>query len=269
MKKKLLYLTNLENGDPEEDLYLAEHFKKVAQVVLSHPLQCRPLLADVDGIIIRNAWPTHAYKDEWLQLIDTFAHQQLRTYNPLSGKGDMHGKSYVEELFLKDFPVIPTVLSAQHLDRLSPSEFYWTKPIWGCDGSGAAKMTRSELLERSPQNTVIQPFVKFCEEPSAFFIDNEFAYGIKTTHRLNDLHFQLWHPSADEIELAKRFVEWNKLPYGLQRIDFVRLETGKLLLTEIEDNCPFLYLLDIPEKERLIIIEKLVNSAVSNLGLGI
>ncbi len=267
-QKTILFLTNLKNGAEEEDLFLIERLKQDMRVIVAHPLECRPFLHQVDGVVIRNAWPTHAYKDAWLKLIDTFHQENIRTYNPMSGSGDTHGKFYLAELYSNSFPVIPSVLSIQDINRLPTSPFYWTKPIWGCDGSGAAKKTKQQLIEQPSQDIVIQPFVEFTEEPCFYFIDNEFACGITTTHRLDDENITSYYPTGEEIALAQDFVKWNKLPYGIQRIDFVRLKTGELLLTEIEDNCPYLYLFDLPEKERLIITEKLVKSIRFNLGLG-
>ena len=38
--------------------------------------------------------------------------------------------------------------------------------------------------------------------------------------------------------------------YGIQRIDFIKLEDGTLLLTEIEDTAPYLDLLNLDKDVR-------------------
>jgi hypothetical protein len=112
---------------------------------------------------------------------------------------------------------------------------------------------------------IIQPYLTFDSEPSFFFIDNEFAYAITTTHRIKHERCTTYLPSAKEIAFAKRFVQWNNLPSGIQRVDALKLKNGELLLSEIEDICPFLYLLEIDEKVKREVLKKIVTSVQRNL----
>ena len=43
-----------------------------------------------------------------------------------------------------------------------------------------------------------------------------------------------------ELQLAQKFSDLNGDYYGIQRVDFLKLENGSLLLTEIEDISPYL-----------------------------
>jgi len=60
---------------------------------------------------------------------------------------------------------------------------------------------------------------------------------------------------TDDINFAMRFVQWGNLDYGTQRIDAVRTKDGQLLLTEIEDLSPYLYLAEIDEPTRKVFLE--------------
>ncbi|MCX6780209.1 MAG: hypothetical protein NT034_03450, partial [Candidatus Magasanikbacteria bacterium] len=72
-------------------------------------------------------------------------------------------------------------------------------------------------------------------------------------------------PSQIEVEWASKFVVWNNLPYGLQRIDACRLLDGKLLLMEIEDTFPVLSLEILSENTKNKVLSQLVFSLKNNL----
>ncbi|MEK9131916.1 MAG: hypothetical protein AAB447_03335 [Patescibacteria group bacterium] len=257
---KLLFLTNLRNGDPEEDQYLIGLLEKFFEIVVSHTLDCKQHLSFVQGVIIRNIWPTHEYQAEWELLKRQITALGILTYNPLVGKGDNGGKSYLLTLYQKGFPVIPSVDTVEDLAMLPESTLYWIKPKQGCDGSGARTENKTELLRSAPQNCIIQPYVEFVSEPSFFFIDNVFAYAITTSNRLTDQNVHPYKPTSEDLEFAQKFVDWNALPCGIQRVDAVRTKDGKLLLTEVEDIAGYLYLLDLEDEERNRVAMLLVDS---------
>lgn len=47
-----------------------------------------------------------------------------------------------------------------------------------------------------------------------------------------------------------KFIEWNRIENGIQRVDACRTRDGKLLLVELEDLNPYLSLLELDRKTR-------------------
>ena len=47
-------------------------------------------------------------------------------------------------------------------------------------------------------------------------------------------------PTDDDLVFAQRFVDWNALDVGVQRVDACRTRDGALLLVELEDLNPYL-----------------------------
>lgn len=262
---KILFLTNLKNGAPEEDLYLIDILSKDFAITVSHPLECEKHLSSVQGVIIRNIWPTSDYSVEWDRIEGLLADSGIPTYNPLTGKGDNCGKDYLVDLYQKGFPVIPSIDTVEDINKFPPSEYYWIKPQDSCDGHGDEKLTLDELRQKNPKGYVIQPFEEFTSEPSFFFIDNVFSYAIVMPNRLADRNITLYEPTAADLAFAQKFVDWEGLPYGMQRVDAVRTKNGNLLLTEDEDIAEYLYLLDIPREKREIVTMQIVESIKKHL----
>jgi hypothetical protein len=262
MKPRILFLTNKQNDAPEEDEILADFLSAHFNLVVSHPLDCLPLLNTVDGIIIRNIWPTHEYQEDWDDIKTYIRDSDLPVYNPLTFKGDVEGKDYLVVLYNKGYPVIPSIDALKDLERLSPSEYYWIKPKKSCDGIGAEKLTKSALLQKNPKGFIIQPFIEFEYEPSFFFIDNKFHHALSEKHRLLSNCADPYNPMIGDLDFAIRFVQWGNLEYGTQRIDAIRTKDGQLLLTEIEDLSPYLYLAEIDEQKRNVFLEAILVSMI-------
>lgn len=260
MKKKLLFLTNRDNGAFEEDAYLSDRLKDFYEVTLVHPLQAEQYLSKIDGVLIRNVWPTHEYSDKWKKIKHQLKESGVAIYNPLTGKGDNRGKEYLVELYKKGYPVIPSVEHAEELNKLPQSAYYWIKPFDGCDGSGAGKFTKEEIKVKNLANYIIQPYEEFKEEPSFFFIDNQFAYAITMPNRLEDHDIKPYIPTEEDLTFARKFVGWDDLKYGVERVDAVRTADGQLLLTEDEDIAEYLYICEMPEKIRDEIVLKMIES---------
>jgi len=88
--KKLLFLTNQNNNSfKEEDFGLIDFLSKDFELIVSHPQDCLPLLHKVEGVIIRNIWPTHEYADDWKDAEQKIKDSKLPTYNDFSGRGDV------------------------------------------------------------------------------------------------------------------------------------------------------------------------------------
>lgn len=263
--KKLLFLTNKNNGAFEEDQQLIKFLSKDFDLIVSHPLDCVSLLSQVEGVIIRNIWPTHEYADQWENIRQKIIDFGLPTYNSLLGNGDNKGKDYLLKLFQNNYQVIPSVDSLKDLSLLGNQEFYWIKPKYGCDGSGAGKYSKDELKGKDLSDYIIQPYVEFVSEPSFFFIDQNFSHAITTSNRLADTGIKIYNATNEDLIFAKVFVDWNKLSNGIQRIDTVRTKTSELLLTEIEDLCPYLYIDDISVGHKQFFLNNIRASVIKTL----
>ena len=58
----------------------------------------------------------------------------------------------------------------------------------------------------------------------------------------------------------------NALPYGIQRIDGLRMPDGGLHLNEIEDFMPFLSLEALGQAKRTDVVEALAASVLARMG---
>lgn len=230
---------------------------------VSAPQSCLPLLNTVDGVIIRNIWPTHEYAEEWEDVKTYLRASDLPIYNPLGWKGDIEGKNYLVTLYSKGYPVIPSVDRVSDIGQIPRVEHYWIKPKKSCDGIGAKRVTRDELYRMNPHGYIIQPFLEFEYEPSFFFVDGQFHHAISTPHRLLDDRVVRYAPSLADLEFATRLARWTDFDYGIQRIDAVRTKDGILLLTEIENLCPYLYLGEVDPTTRQSFLDSIRKSMSS------
>lgn len=264
-KPSLLFLTNLYNDAKEEDLYLTQRLRESFNIFISHPLDCESLEDRYDAVLIRNIWPSHAYEDQKTGLIRRLIRKGLMPMSEAE-RGYLEQEHYLEkeyllDLYTKDYPVIPTVDNLMTIDKLGQCPVYFIKPKNQCDGEGSEKLTREILLQRNPKEYLIQPYVQFDYEICFYFIDNEFVYAFSTPNRLAGEKCDVYTPTDSDMEFARKFVDWNKLSFGLQRVDAVRVtETQKLLLTELEDFGPYLFLLELPELIRDKVVKALTHS---------
>ncbi len=65
--------------------------------------------------------------------------------------------------------------------------------------------------------------------------------------------------SMNDIEFAEKFIEWNDIEHGIQRVDACRTKDGRLLLVELEDLNPYLSLLELDENTRETFINDLID----------
>lgn len=212
-----------------------------------------------DLILIRNIWLTHEYEHAWKKIRQRLLEKKLLTYNPLTGRGDTKGKDYLTELFQEGFPVIQTTDLSGDISQL-PGDLLVIKPKSGGSSVGVEKVTRQELKKRELANYIIQPFIDFTYELSFYFIDNTLQHTLYAPNKKDRWDLKEFKPSLKDVAFAEQFIQWNHLPYGIQRIDACRLPSGELLLMEIEDLCPYLSLLDINRHLRDMFLEKLSSS---------
>ena len=89
---------------------------------------------------------------------------------------------------------------------------------------------------------LIEPAIDFEYEVSFYFINEKFAYSMYTPNSKKRWELKEYAPTEDDLKFARKFIEWNDIKHGIQRVDACRTKTGKLLLVELEDLNPFLSL---------------------------
>ncbi|MEU5705499.1 hypothetical protein [Streptomyces flaveolus] len=254
-RPRLLYVTDLAYQARgrrycDEDIHLTSRLRAHFDLALCHPLDAAALMDGFDAVVVRNSGPLLGYRKEY----DAFRAQALaagtRVYNPLTGKADMAGKQYLLDLAAAGFPVIPTVDRAEDLDRLPAADRYVVKPKHGADSLGLRIVPGGELAGLTAQDVLIQPCVDFAYEVSFYFVDDDFQYALYAPDPERRWELRPYPATAADLEFARRFIDWNDLGYGIQRVDACRAPDGGLLLVELEDVNPYLSLDALPEEAR-------------------
>lgn len=246
-RSTILYVTDLAYQAParrycDEDIYLSERLREAFAVALCHPREAVRLMDAFDAVVIRNCGPGVQYQPEYAALRERALATGARVYNALGGKADMAGKQYLLDLFARGYPVIPTVERLADLERLPRAERYVVKPKTGCDSQGLERVARAELARRDLTGMLVQPLVDFAYEVSFYFVDDVLRYALRTPDSGERWKLQRYEPAAADIAFARRFVAWNALAHGIQRVDACRTRAGELLLVEVEDHNPYLSL---------------------------
>lgn len=234
----------------EEDLYLTRRLGAELDLALCDPRAAHAFLDGVDGVVFRNAGPVTRYADEYGAFRQAALATRIPVYNPLSGRGDMRGKRYLIELSRAGWPVIPTVGRRAELPRLGEAEAYVVKPLDGADSIGLRVVDRSELDRTELTGMLVQPRVEFDYEVSFYFVDAECHYALYAPDRERRWELEPYDPSEADLAFARRFIGWNGIEHGIQRVDGCRTREGRLLLMELEDLNPYLSLSLLAKRTR-------------------
>ena len=261
-KPKLLHVTDLHYQSNarvyyEEDLYLSSQLNKHFDLVLCHPKSAISFLADVDVVLFRNTGPVMYFQEDY----DAFRKEAEATgakiFNELSGKGDMQGKQYLIDLSREGYPVIPSIDNHSELDRLPQAERYVVKLKEGADSIGMEFVTREQLEKTDLVGKLAQPVMDFVYEVSFYYINHEFQYALYAPDPDKRWSLEAYEASAKDLEYAAKFIEWNDIDYGIQRVDACRMPSGELLLMEVEDINPYLSLDLLSEAKRESFVQAL------------
>ncbi|GHG92587.1 hypothetical protein [Streptomyces rubradiris] len=254
-RPRLLYVTDLAYQARgrrycDEDIHLTARLRAHFDLALCHPLDAAALMDGFDAVVVRNSGPVLGHQREH----DAFRARALatgtRVYNPLTGKADMAGKQYLLDLTAAGFPVIPTVDRAADLRLLPAAERYVVKPKLGADSLGLRIVPAAELGALATGEVLIQPCVDFAYEVSFYFVDDDFQYALYAPDPARRWELEPYPATAADLEFARRFIDWNALGCGIQRVDACRAPDGGLLLIELEDLNPYLSLDALPERDR-------------------
>lgn len=265
MKYKILLLSNAENEEIIEDIYLQERFKKDGNICDIKWVDYDEKLDDYYDIIIRrNTWvgnskDTKSYKSLDGLLIERLVNKKAKTVN-LQGL-DGKGKEYLLDFYRKGLKVIPTSNDLNEALNWNYDK-YVLKQINSFGSSiGQAYVSKDELKEKfNKDKYLIQPKLKFKSEVQTYFINSKLMYAFeyipsKYPVYPDPIYINL---SKEEEKLATLFSSLSNIKYGMKRVDFLRLEDNSLVLLEIEDNAPHMSLEELDEKYRNKVIDEYV-----------
>lgn len=258
-RPSLLYVTDLAypaNGRRygDEDTRLTARLREYFDLALCHPLDARALMGRFDAVVVRNSGPVLHHQEEYEAFRRAALAEGVRVYNPLTGRGDMAGKQYLLDLTAAGEPVIPTADGdrgvAAVLAALPGVERYVVKPRHGADSVGLRILGADGLDREELGGCLVQPYVPFCHEVSFYYVDRDFQYALYAPDPGRRWDLVPYAATADDLAFARRFVEWNTLSHGIQRVDACRTEEGGLLLVELEDLNPYLSLDLVDDRTR-------------------
>ncbi|MEI5008311.1 hypothetical protein RB196_14145 [Streptomyces sp. PmtA] len=258
-RPSLLYVTDLaypargrRYGD--EDIHLTSRLRADFDLALCHPLDAAALMDAFDAVVVRNSGPVLHYR----QAHDAFRARATahgtRVYNPLTGRGDMAGKQYLLDLTRTGHPVIPTVDRPEDLHRLPETDLYAVKPRDGADSIGLRFLPHDRLTGLDHGDILVQPRIDFRYEVSFYYVDDTFQYALHAPDPERRWVLERYEPTDADLAFARRFIDWNTLDHGIQRVDACRTRDGDLLLVELEDLNPYLSLdlLDEPTRDAFV-----------------
>ncbi|MGA5821721.1 hypothetical protein ACPC54_28120 [Kitasatospora sp. NPDC094028] len=238
----------------DEDIRLSARLREDFDVALCHPLDAAALMDGFDVVLVRNSGPVLDYRAGYEDFRRRALERGTRVYTQLTGRADMAGKQYLLDLSAAGYPVIPTVDRAEDLARLPVVPAYVVKPKLGADSIGLRIVPRDELGAVAHDGVLVQPLIPFAYEVSFYFVDDAFQYALYAPDPEQRWRLEPYEPTAADLDFARRFIAWNTVEHGIQRVDACRTPEGELLLVELEDLNPYLSLdlVDEATQERFL-----------------
>ncbi|MFF5501074.1 hypothetical protein [Streptomyces roseolus] len=265
-RPRLLYVTDLAYPARgrrycDEDIDLTARLRASFDLALCHPRDAAALMGAFDAVVVRNSGPVLHHQEAYDRFRERATALGTRVYNPLHGRGDMAGKQYLVDLTAAGYPVIPTVDRAEDLKHLPEAGEYAVKPKAGADSIGLRFLPYEELSGLTVDgDLLVQPRIDFAYEVSFVFVDDVFQYALYAPDPERRWVLEPYEPTGADLAFARRFVEWNTLDHGVQRVDACRTRAGELLLVELEDLNPYLSLDRVGEPVRVRFTESLTRS---------
>lgn len=265
--KKILYLTDLyyeANGRKyyEEDIYITGRLKDYFDVVLCNPKNSESFEKDVDLVVFRNTGSVIGYKDVYEAFVNRVRSNNIKTFNEFTGKADMRGKQYLVDLTLEKYPVTPTIDTIDNMPLLPDTDRYVIKPKDGADSIGLEFLSKDELMKRNIRDgkMLIQPAIDFKYEVSFYFINDKLEYALYAPDKKKRWVLEKYEFNDEDVKFAERFIKWNDIKNGIQRVDACRTQSGELLLVELEDLNPYLSVQELDDKTREQFINDLIKA---------
>ncbi|MGE6738283.1 hypothetical protein, partial [Streptomyces sp. NPDC059900] len=234
----------------DEDIFLASRLRDDFDIALCHPLDAAALMDAFDAVAVRNSGPVLHYQQDYDAFREQATARGTKVYNPLSGRADMAGKRYLLDLTAAGYPVIPTIDHPGDLHLLPEAGHYAVKPKAGADSIGLAFVPREQLGSLAYGDILVQPRIDFRYEVSFYYVDDAFQYALHAPDPERRWVLEPYVPTDADLAFARRFIDWNTLDCGIQRVDACRTREGELLLVELEDLNPYLSLDLVPDQTR-------------------
>ncbi|TQJ85434.1 hypothetical protein [Streptomyces sp. SLBN-31] len=250
----------------DEDIFLSSRLRNDFDVALCHPLDTAALMDGFDAVVVRNSGPVVHYREQYDAFRGQAAARGTRVYNPLSGRADMVGKQYLLDLTAAGYPVIPTIDRLQDLGRLPETDQFVVKPKAGADSIGLGFVPRERLATLAYGDILVQPRIDFRYEVSFYYVDDVFQYALYAPDPDRRWVLEPYLPTEADLDFARRFIDWNTLDHGIQRVDACRTQEGDLLLVELEDLNPYLSLDHVDAQTRDTFVTSMTTSLHRFLG---
>ncbi|MGV4926964.1 hypothetical protein K2224_32220 (plasmid) [Streptomyces sp. BHT-5-2] len=244
----------------DEDIFLTSRLRDDFDVALCHPLDAAALMDAFDAVVVRNSGPVLHYEKEYSAFREQAVAGGTRVYNPLSGRGDMAGKQYLLELTAARYPVIPTIDRPEDLHLLPEAGQYAVKPKAGADSIGLSFVSPQQLDGLAYGDILVQPRIDFRYEVSFYYVDDAFQYALHAPDPERRWVLEPYEPTGADLAFARRFIDWNTLDHGIQRVDACRTREGELLLVELEDLNPYLSLDLVSDRTRDAFVTSMTES---------
>ena len=154
--------------------------------------------------------------------------------------------------FINGYATIPTIDRLRDIDKLGSCNKYLIKRKNSFDGIGQKILNKEELVYMFNDDYIIQEYINFQSEVQFYYVKDKFEYALEFKPSKVPVYPEPipYYNTDAELELANTFAKLNGNYYGIQRIDFIKLFDGTLLLTEIEDIAPYLDLDCVAEKTK-------------------
>lgn len=266
----ILILSNCQGSGLKDDTILKESFESDGHKVTLDTIFYDESQDDLYDIIIRrNTWVSKEEDTDALYLqnqtlIKRLQEKGKKTVNLLGLDGD--GKGYLCALFQQKYAVIPTINTLEKSHLLPECPTYVVKNIKSFGNGLHQKFVPKDLLANQDyyqEGDIIQPKLTFSSEIQCYYVANKCVY----TYEYQPSKFPDY-PEPHFIDLTKEeqaqadlFAQWSGLDYGFQRIDFLRMEDGSLLMMEIEDHAAFMNLQRLPAP----LLEEVLSLYTSNI----
>jgi glutathione synthase/RimK-type ligase-like ATP-grasp enzyme len=227
--------------------------------------------SEFSSVVVRSAWDYHLRTDAYARWLRRCSAEAVNLHNPPAAVlANLH-KRYLVELGRQGIPVVPTTCLPAAIGRqLRPllEEHGWSEAVvkpavsasaWGTWRTSFATADRDQerfAAQTSAQDILIQPYVREIEQGkwSLVFFAGAFSHAVLKVpapgefrvHREFGGQAKAADPSAGLIDQAQSVLATLGCPLLYARVDGIERD-GRLLLTELEINEPFLFLGWSPE----------------------
>ncbi|MBR3133485.1 MAG: hypothetical protein IKG42_05435 [Clostridia bacterium] len=251
MKKyKILIVSDHETTGVKDDLYIARSFKNDGHLVRVFKNSYQASFDEKFDVIIRRYdWPENILVSGYYG--NKNENLKARIYRRRKVVGiNLFGFQETDYSFFETFTrekipnVIPSVVrqgAVPHILRLYDTDRFIIREKY----QYLAKQNKAlhVMINQIPKYFekdvhMIQPDLKYKSEVQFHFVGNKLLYAFEyTPNKYSSLAKEkLLDISPEDREVAERFAKISNMKYGMQRIDFIRLTNGELMLSEIRDT---------------------------------